>query len=410
MNQNLLEKYAKLTVVTGANVQKDQLVVVRGTTETKELVRLIAEEAYLAGAKRVQVEWSDDFVSKSGYKYMSLETLEKVPSWFIEEYHMFVNEGACFINISSPIPGLNKDIDASKMQKAQIALQKELVFYRNYMMGNKSQWTIVAYPNAYWAKQVFPDLNEEDALQKMWDSIFKACRVLEDTSPIDEWNRHNETFIAHNIILNDLQFESIHFTNSLGTNLTVQLVENHVWAGGGEETPGGVYFNPNIPTEETFTMPYKYGTQGKVVSTKPLNYQGKLIEDFWMVFKDGKVVEYGAKKEEDALKSLIDFDEGSCYLGEVALISHDSPISNLNILFLNTLFDENASCHLALGMAFPMNVQNGNDMTLDELKKIGYNYSMSHTDFMFGSSDMTIVGKKKDGTLVKVFEKGNFVI
>jgi aminopeptidase len=210
--------------------------------------------------------------------------------------------------------------------------------------------------------------------------------------------------------LTQYNFKYLKFKNSLGTDLTVQLVEDHVWAGGGEKTSKGVYFNPNIPTEETFTMPYKFGTVGKVVASKPLNYQGKIIKDFWMTFKDGKVVEFDAKVEKETLKNIIEFDENSGYIGEIALISHDSPISNTNLLFVNTLFDENASCHMALGRAYPMNIKNGINTPIAELEKKGYNQSMVHCDFMFGSADMHIVGVTQDGKEVQVFENGNFVI
>jgi aminopeptidase len=216
--------------------------------------------------------------------------------------------------------------------------------------------------------------------------------------------------LAHNKVLNDYNFKSLHFLNSLGTDLVVSLVDNHIWAGGGEESTKGVYFNPNVPTEENFTMPYKYGVNGKVVATKPLNYQGNLIEEFWLEFKDGKVVDFDAKAQKETLSNLINFDEGSSYLGEVALISHDSPISNSNILFFNTLFDENASCHLALGRAYPMNVKGGTTMTKEELLEAGSNLSMAHSDFMFGSACMNIVGTQQDGTKVQIFKNGNFVI
>jgi len=410
MNQQLLRKFAKLTVRTGANVQENQVVVVRATTEAKELVRLIVEEAFLAKAKSVYVQWGDDFVSNLSFTYESVEVLEDIPAWVIERAKGQVEDNACFISITSPIPGLNKNIDPVKMQRTAIASQKALSFFQNHLMGNQAQWTIVAYPNVYWAEKVFPDLKGEEAVEKLMSAILDASRVREDNDPIEEWNEHNTTLLAHNKVLNDYNFDSLYFKNSLGTDLTVKLVENHVWAGGGEHTTKGIYFNPNIPTEENFTMPLKVGTEGKVVSTKPLNYQGKLIEDFYLVFKDGKVVEYGAAKEQEALKSLVELDEGSAYIGEIALISHNSPISNTNILFLNTLFDENASCHMALGRAYPMNVKGGTKMSLEELKAAGANHSMTHVDFMFGSSDMTIIGHQKDGTEVKVFENGNFVI
>ncbi|OHE25576.1 MAG: peptidase M29, partial [Tenericutes bacterium GWA2_35_7] len=358
-NPVLINKLAKLAVRVGANVQKDQVVVIRGTTETKELIREIAEEAYLAGAKSVHVQWSDDYVSKSGLKHQSLEELENIPSWLIDQNKDYVEKGACFISVTSPIPGLNKDVDPMKAQKQGIAAQKALGFFREHLMGNKVQWTIVAAPNTIWAKQVFPKLGDEEAVEALWNAIFEASRVTLSNDPIQEWAKHNEILLEHNEVLNKYNFKHLHFKNKLGTDLIVELVKDHVWAGGGEIALNKAYFNPNIPTEETFTMPYKWGTRGKVVATKPLNYQGKLIEDFYLIFKDGKVVEFDAKKEKNALQNLLDTDENSRYIGEIALISHDSPISNTGILFLNTLFDENASCHMALGRAYPMNVKNG---------------------------------------------------
>ena len=405
-----LKKYAKLAVEVGANVQEGQLVWVNSSTETKELARLIVEAAYNKGAKKVSVQWSDDYVSRAGYDKMSVETLEEVPEWSIDKYKYFMNEGGCVISITSPIPGLNAGVDPIKMQKAGIARSKAMEFYRNHMMGNHAQWTIVAAPNQVWAERVFPELKGEEAVEALWDAILQASRVRDDNDPIAEWESHNERLLNHNQVLNNYNFESLHFKNSLGTDLVVKLVDNHVWAGGGENSTKGVYFNPNIPTEENFTMPHKFGVDGKVVATKPLNYQGNLIENFWLDFKDGKVVDYGAEKQLETLKNLVELDEGSSRLGEVALISHDSPISNSNILFYNTLFDENASCHLALGRAYPMNVKGGTTMTKEQLEEAGSNLSMAHSDFMFGSKDMNIVGTQKDGTKVQIFKDGDFVI
>ncbi|MCF7930214.1 MAG: aminopeptidase [Acholeplasmataceae bacterium] len=409
-SKNLINKLAKLAVQVGVNVQKDQIVVVRASTETKEITREVVKEAYLAGAKEVVVQWSDDYVSHSHLFYQSIESLTNIPQWLVILYKDLVDKGACFISISSPVPGLNKDINPEKAQKSGIAMQKAIHFFREHMMANRSQWTIIAAPNTVWAKQVFPKLSDEDALEALWQAIFKASRVTESNDPVSEWDAHNKTLLAHNKVLNNYNFKQLHFKNSLGTDLIVELVKDHVWAGGGEHSSSGVYFNPNIPTEETFTMPYKWGTRGKVVATVPLNYQGKLVEDFWFEFKDGKVVDYGARKEKDAITNLLSTDEGSKYIGEIALISYDSPISNTKTLFLNTLFDENASCHMALGKAYPMNVKNGVNETLENLEKIGYNNSMSHTDFMFGSPDMEIIGTTQDGKEVKVFENGNFII
>jgi len=408
--KELITKLVELAVKVGANVQKNQDVVIRSSTETKTLAREITRQAYLAGAKRVHVQWSDEYTSHDTLIYASIEELEKVPEWIKSQYQHYVDLGACFISIASPIPGLNKDVDPTKAQKSGIAQQKAISFFREYLMGNKSQWTIVSEPNPVWAKQVFPELSEDQAVEKLWEAILNASRVTNDNDPISEWAEHNKTLLAHNKILNDYNFKQLHFKNSLGTDLIVELVKNHVWAGGGEVAGNGTYFNPNIPTEENFTMPYKWGTRGKVVATKPLNYQGKLIDKFWLEFKDGKVVDYDAKEEKDALKNLLETDEGSKYIGEIALISHDSPISNTNILFLNTLFDENASCHMALGRAYPMNIKDGLNTDIKTLESYGYNNSMVHSDFMFGSQDMDIIGLTYDGKEVKVFEKGNFVI
>lgn len=408
--KELVNKLAKLAVQVGVNVQKGQNVIVRTSTESKELAREIVEEAYLAGARHVYVQWSDDFVSKSSLMHMTIEDLETIPAWLVDQQKAFMNEGSCYISITSPIPGLNKDVDPMKAQKQGIAAQKALSFFREHMMGNRTQWTIVAAPNPIWAKQVFPKLNEEDAVEALWDAIFNASRVVEGEDPVKAWDKHNEVLLKHNQVLNQYNFKHLHFKNSLGTDLIVELVKDHVWAGGGENSTKGVYFNPNIPTEETFTMPYKWGTSGKVYATKPLNYQGKLIEDFWLEFKDGKVVDFDAKKEKDALQNILDTDEGSRYIGEIALISHESPISNTNILFLNTLFDENASCHMALGRAYPTNIKNGVNLSLEELKERGYNSSITHNDFMFGSKDLSIVGTTKSGEKVVIFKDGNFVI
>jgi len=409
-NQILVNKLAKLSVKVGVNVQQGQIVVIRGTTETKELIREIAEEAYLAGARQVYVQWSDDYISRSTLQHQTIEDLETVPNWIIEQTKYFVDLGACFISVTSPIPGLNKEVDPMKAQRQGIAAQKALSFFREHLMGNKVQWTIVAAPNTIWAKQVFPNLEEEQAVEALWQAIFDASRVTLENDPVKAWDKHNDVLLKHNDVLNRFNFKHLHFKNKLGTDLIVELVKDHVWAGGGEHALNGAYFNPNIPTEETFTMPYKWGTRGKVVATKPLNYQGKLIDEFYLIFKDGKVVEHDAKKEKQALDNLLDTDENSRYIGEIALISHDSPISNTNILFLNTLFDENASCHMALGRAYPMNVKNGVNTPIEELEKIGYNNSMVHADFMFGSEDMEITGLTQDGKEVQVFKNGNFVI
>ncbi|MCK9493260.1 MAG: aminopeptidase [Acholeplasmataceae bacterium] len=409
-NPLLLKKLAKLAVKVGANVQTGQTVVLRSNTESRELAREVVRAAYEVGARKVIIDWNDEFVTKYAYEHQDDETLKEVPDYIVSKNQYYVDQNACFISITSPMPGLNKDIDSKKVQMAGIASQQKLGFVREYTMGNKAQWTIIGASNKIWATKVFPDLPEDEAVEALWDAIFAASRVTLENDPIEDWKNHNKLLRAHADLLNNYNFKELHFKNSLGTDLVVGLVDNHIWAAGGEVAANGFYFNPNIPTEEAFTMPHKFMTQGKVVATKPLNYNGKLIENFSLEFDQGKVVNFQAEKEVEALESILNFDDNARYIGEIALISHDSPISNTNILFYNTLYDENASCHMALGRAYPMNIKNGIGADVKDLEPKGYNNSMVHVDFMFGSSDMEITGITQDGSKVKVFENGNFII
>ena len=291
-----------------------------------------------------------------------------------------------------------------------MARMKRMRKYQPYTMNNLGQWSIVALPNPKWAKKVFTEMSEEDAVNALWQAILFSVRVREDNDPVKEWEQHDRELAKHCDVLNSHQFRALHFENARGTDLTVNLVKNHIWVGGGCSTPEGVFFNPNMPTEECFCMPDRNNVNGKVYASKPLNYAGKLVEDFWFEFKDGKVVDYGASNGREALTQLLDTDEGARHLGEVALISYDSPISNLNILFYNTLFDENASCHLALGRCYPENVAGGIEMSDEELLEVGGNNSMEHVDFMFGTKELCADGICKDGTVVPVFRHGGFVL
>lgn len=407
--QILLEKLASLAVKVGANVQKGQIVVVASTLEAAPLAKLIQKEAYQVGAKKVYIDWSDDELSRNYYTYATDETLQDIPTWQIDRMHYFVDQNACRIAIDSRNPHGMQGVDMSRLMLAERAIGPKTAFFHNHYSASKSQWTIVAYPNEAWCQTVFPDVEPADAWDKLFDAIMYTSRISLENDPVEEWKKHTHALEEHSKKMNDYRFQSLHFKNGLGTDLTIELVENHLWAGGGEMGGNGVYFVPNIPTEEVFTMPHKDKVNGKVVSTKSLNYQGQLIQDFYFIFKDGKVVEYDAKVGKEALKSLIELDEGSSRLGEVALISHDSPISNLNILFNDTLFDENASCHLALGNAYSMNVVGGTTMSEEELVQLGYNVSLTHVDFMFGSADMEIIGTTHSGEKIVIFKEGNFV-
>lgn len=410
MKELILRKYAKLAVETGVNVQENQTLTINAPVEAAEFVRYCVEAAYQAKAGYVFVRWNDDQTSKLHYEHANLDRLKKVDGWLVDQYQTFVDENACVLSIYAPSPGLLGAIDSDRIQQVQQEYQKAIAFYREFMMANKAQWSLVSVPTPIWAQKVFPKDTEEVAMSKLWDAILSAVRVSENNDPVALWKEHNDNLGRVNKKLNEYQFDYLHFTNGLGTDLQVGLVNNHRWAGGAEISRNKAVFNPNIPTEETFTMPDKLRVNGVVVATKPLNYQGKLIEDFQLTFKDGKVVDAVAKKEQETLNALLNTDEGSRYLGEVALISHDSPISNTNILFYNTLFDENASCHLALGRAYPMNVEGGLEMNEEQLKAAGMNFSLNHEDFMFGSADMKIVGVKKSNEEVVLFEQGNFII
>lgn len=410
MNKNLLEKYAKLAVVMGVNIQKGQTLIVNTSVNAVEFTHEVVKAAYEAGAKEVIVNYGDDTLSKYHYQYQDHETLSKIHNWEVESKLDYLKEGAAMLKIYCDIPGLMKDVDANKVNAAMQARSQALKEVNRYTMANRVPWSIVAVPNIEWAKQVFPDKNEEEALDALWDAILKAVHVEDDNDPIVVWKQHNETLKKREDTLNELNLTSLHFKASNGTDLEVGIVKDHIWAGGNEISEKGIVFNPNMPTEEIFTMPDKFRVNGTVYASKPLDYNGKLIEGFWFTFQDGKVVDYGAEKQKDALDMLMEFDAGSRYIGEVALVPYDSPISNSSILFLNTLFDENASCHLALGRAYPMNVKGGNQMSEDELAKAGANNSNTHVDFMFGTKDMSIIGKQENGEEIVIFENGNFVI
>lgn len=407
---NRLQKYARLTIKQGINIQKGQPLVINAPVSAVEFVRLCTEEAYKAGASKVDVNWSDDQLTKLHYENVDTDVLKTVGQWRIDQHKDAIDKKSAFLRIGSDIPGNLKSIDSNKLREVSMEMSKAMEPYRYYTMANVGQWCVVAVPNQAWAELIFPDLKGEAAVNALWEAIYKAVRITADNDPVAEWDNHNAAIHSHTDLLNKCNFKSLHFKNSLGTDIVVELVQDHIWAGGCDTTQSGILFNPNLPTEETFTMPKRTGVNGKVVATKPLNYQGKLIEDFWLRFEQGKVVEYAAKKEEGALKNLLEVDENAVYLGEVALISHDSPISNMNILFFNTLFDENASCHLALGAAYPNNMKDGEKLSKEELLAKDCNVSMVHSDFMFGSADMHIVGLTHDAKEVEIFKDGNFCI
>ena len=408
IKEDILNEYASLAIIQGVNIQKDQLLVINAPVEAYELVRACTKIAYKQGASQVIVNYSDDQKTRLDYENMTKEALACVPDWQIARKQYEVDNGVAYLHIIGEDPDLLNGIDADKIKEANLARMKALAKFRYYTMNNIGQWSILAYPNVAWAKKVFPDLNAQEAMDKLWEAILYTSRV-EVGKTLTNWDKHNEEVKKHAQKLNELNFKELHFINELGTDLRVGLVKDHIWEGGNDIASNGAVFDPNIPTEEVFTMPDNKRINGTVVSTKPLAYAGKIIPEFKLTFEDGTVVKYEAKENEEVLKDILDIDDGARSLGEVALISYDSPISDSGILFYDTLFDENASCHLALGSCYPSNVKNGSKMSSEELKKAGGNDSMVHVDFMFGSRDLRVIGKGFDDSETVVFDKGNFV-
>ena len=404
-----LKKYAKLMILEGAALQPGQPMFITGYVENYEFVRLVTEQAYAAGAREVYVRWVDEVGARLRYLHGAEDLFENFPEFQRLMYEHYDAQDACHLHIAASNPEALKGVNPERMQKWNITSSKAMKPHYDAMMAGGFQWCIVAAPSEEWAKKVFPGLNREDGMAKLWDAILQCSRVDCD-DPAAEWRKHTETLARRAAFLNGRKLKSLRLTNSLGTDLVIGLPENHIWLGGAEKTREGRVFSANIPTEEIFTAPHMLGVNGRVVASMPLVYQGDLIEDFELTFKDGRVVEYRAGKNEALLKNLLETDEGSKYLGEIALVPYDSPVSKLGILFYETLFDENASCHLALGQAYPTCVEGAAELDDDGKKKRGLNVSYSHSDFMIGTPDMDIVGTEPGGGTLQVFKNGNFVI
>lgn len=406
--QERLRKYAELIVKCGLNVQEGQEVTIACELDQSEFVTMCVEECYKRGAAKVTVKWAHMPITKLNLIHRSLETLSEVTDIEKAEWERRVNKLSCRLWLDSEDPdGLN-GTDNEKISKANMARYPIIKPYRD-RLENKEQWCIAAVPGKAWAKKVFPSLSPEKAVEKLWDAILICSRV--DDDPIRAWEKHNENLLKRCKFLNEHQLDKLEYKSANGTDFTVGLNPRGRFTGGGEHTLGsGIYFNPNIPSEEIFTSPLRGIADGKVVATKPLSYQGKLIENFWIRFEKGKAVEVYAEKNQDLLEKMISMDEGAAYLGECALIAYDSPINNTGILFYNTLFDENASCHLALGRGFNECLAGFENMSVEECKKAGINDSMIHVDFMIGSKDMSIVGVTNNGDRIQIFKNGNWVI
>lgn len=408
MNTEMLRKYARLVVRTGINIQDKQQLLINSPLECASFARMMAEEAYEAGAINVIVDYVDEELSLIRYNKAPQESFETAPTHVAVARQDLINNNTAFISIAARDPELLKDVEPSKIATLSKTAGRTMKNVSQSLMSNEVQWCVVSIPTKGWAKKVFPNVSIEEAEAKLWESIFSIVRADQE-SPVDAWEEHLTNLKKRRAYLNEKSFKYLHY-KSEGTDLTVELPKGHIWLGGEDNTKGGVKFVANMPTEEVFTLPKKDGVNGYVSSKKPLNYGGNVIDNFKLTIKDGKIVEFTAEKGEEILKGLLDTDEGARYLGEVALVGHNSPISNSGLVFFNTLFDENASCHFAFGKAYPSCLKGSDNMTEEELTNIGVNDSLTHVDFMIGSAELNIVGETADGEKVQIFKDGNWVI
>ena len=405
MKKTVLREYAKLIVRCGINVQKGQEVMIYADLDQPEFVKLVVEEAYKAKAKKVIVEWNYQPLQKIHTRYQSVKTMGTVEEWVKARQEHFCDVIPARIHLVSEDPDGLKGINMAKVAKARQMSYPILKAYRD-RRENKEQWCIAAVPGAAWAKKVFPGQPKGKAMEMLWEAILSASRVNDD--PVKAWDEHNADLAKRCDYLNSLNIQKLHYTADNGTDLTVGLISEGCWRGGGDTSLQGIYFNPNIPTEECFISPKRGEAEGIVYSTKPFSYRGQLIDNFSLRFEGGKVVEAKAEVGEELLKTMVSMDEGAAYLGECALVPQASPICESGILFYNTLFDENAACHLALGMGFADTIKDFQNKTLEECRELGINDSMIHEDFMIGCDTMNIDAICADGKVVPIFRAGNW--
>lgn len=405
------KKYAELIIKEALAVQKREnpIIWINANTENLPFARELTKMAYECGAAEVKVNINDEVLSRLNMEGMSEERLAHFGEYKLDERMDYIKDGVAFISITGSDPDLFKGIDPKRLQIRNRASSKVMKPAMKYTMNDINSWTVVGYPTKAWAKNVFPDLDEDEAFERLKTEIFKTVR-LDHEDPVAAWEDHLDKLAKRGEVLNNLQLKELHYKTDRGTDFKIGLPENHIWVGAESKDDRGYRFLPNLPTEEIFTAPDNRVAEGIVYATKPLNLSGSLVEDFWIRFEGGKAVEVGAKKGEDQLKELISRDEGACRLGEVALVSVKSPINTSGLIFYNTLFDENASCHLALGAAYPTCVEGGVDMNDEELKAHGINDSQIHDDFMIGDETLSIVGIDKDGKEHQIFKNGDFVI
>lgn len=404
---NNLEKYAELALKVGVNLKEKEGLLIMGNLDSLPLARLIMKKAYEVGAKHVEFQLRDDEMTIIRYENGKDFVFDEFPQWKIDSLEDMYKDNYHQIFIASPDPELLKDIDSDLLARDQKTSSQAMAHVLQYRMTGKTKWNIVAVPSVAWAKSVFPDMEEDQAMQALWEKVFQATRVDQD-DPVEAWKIHDHNLKKYKNFLNEKQFEKLVYKGP-GTDLELYLAEEHFWMGGSKESLAGHAYVANMPTEEVFTTPHRLKVNGSLKATKPLSLNGKLVDNFGFTFKDGKVVDFYAEKGYETLEKLMENDDGAKYLGEVALVQDDSPISNTGILFKNTLFDENASCHFALGRAYSYAMQNGSELSQEELEEKGANFSLIHVDFMVGGPELSIVAYEKDGSAVELFKDGNWV-
>lgn len=402
------QKYARLLIEVGLNVQKGQNLMISAPIECAEFARMCASAAYDVGCREVIMAWKDDLSDRLKYLRAADDVFDIYPEWRKMMLTEHAKGGGALLNIYASDPENMVGVDHSRLSRSERVAGEALAEYWQLQMSNAVPWCVASVPIPTWASKVFPDADQDEAMDMLWDAIFAAVRVSDDTDVVEEWRKHIEQLTVRKDRLNELNLKYLHYKNSLGTDLVVELPEGHVWAAGSETTQSGQVFVANMPTEEIFTAPKKDGVNGVIVSSMPFVKSGNIIENFVMTLKDGKIVDVQAKKNVEVLRNAIAVDEGASYLGEVALVPYESPISNTEILFYNTLFDENASCHFAFGQGYPTSIKGGEKMSKEELERRGINDSITHEDFMVGTEDLSIIGTTKDGKQIPIFVDGNF--
>ncbi len=404
----MLDRYAELALQVGVGLRPGQRLLLRSPLAAAPLARRIAAAGYRAGAPYVHVQWSDDEVTRARYLLAPEGSFEELPLGEAEAMRAMAERGDAVVSIDASDPELLADADPARVSTARAARQRAMKPFSRLLMAERAPWTVLAAPSPAWARKVFPDLDADAAMTALWGAIFAAVRLDRD-DPVGAWRMHVEALEGRARLLNERRFAALSF-RAPGTELTVGLADGHVWKGGQSATPDGATFVPNLPTEEVFTAPHRARVDGTVRASLPLAYGGRLIEDFSLRFEAGRVVEARAARGQDVLDRLLDTDEGARRLGEVALVSVDSPVHRSGVLFYDTLFDENAASHVALGEAYRFSVEGGTAMADEEAAAAGLNDSLAHVDFMIGSSETDVDGLKEDGTPAPLMRSGRFVI